>query len=143
MMYEVPRSRWHFIPLATRGERLALGHVVWHGDVDGSGGAADAEYVEVFEVDADGRSVASVLFDPADLDAAYAELDARFAAGEGAAQTRLLAVLRAAAQTYQSHVGDKFADSYHPDVVVHDHRVLGWGTVHGLADFTRMQRSLV
>ncbi len=128
--------------LATRGDRLAL--LRFRVEVaDGEIGPSELESLNLLEMNESGEVATWVRFDAEDLDAAYAELDARFAAGEGAAQTRLLAVLRAAAQTYQSHIGDEFADSYDPDVVVCDHGVLGWGMVRGLADFTRMQRSLV
>jgi hypothetical protein len=43
------------------------------------------DHLVLHEVDGDGRIVAIVLFDLEDLDAAYAELDARFEAGEATA----------------------------------------------------------
>ncbi|WP_082022603.1 BTAD domain-containing putative transcriptional regulator [Mycolicibacterium setense] len=64
---------------ATRGERLALVRV------RGSGTGPEAiqnDVLNVVEVDADGRTVAVVVFDPDDLDAAFEELDARYLAGE-------------------------------------------------------------
>jgi hypothetical protein len=79
MLFDTPRSRFHFAPLATRGERLALGRVLWEADADESGGALDLEYLEVFEVDDADMIVAAVLFDPTDEAAARAELEARFA----------------------------------------------------------------
>ncbi|MGV0806252.1 BTAD domain-containing putative transcriptional regulator [Mycolicibacterium setense] len=64
---------------ATRGERLALVRV------RGSGTGPEAiqnDVLNVVEVDADGRTVAVVVFDPDELDAAFEELDARYLAGE-------------------------------------------------------------
>jgi hypothetical protein len=52
-----------------------------HGDV----GPSEIEYLVVQEVDDHGDAVACVGFDPDALDAAYAELDRRHAAGEAAA----------------------------------------------------------
>jgi ketosteroid isomerase-like protein len=46
------------------------------------------DHLVLHEVDRDGRIVAIVLFDLEDQDAAYAELDARYDAGEGAAPRR-------------------------------------------------------
>ena len=51
----------------------------------------DAFYVailDVIEVDADERAVARIVFDLDDFDAAIAELDARYLAGEAAAYAR-------------------------------------------------------
>src|SRR5262249_47462012 len=86
-LFEMRSSR--FTPqqlLATRGDRLALARVLWqgsHGDV----GPSEIEYLGVEEFDDHGAAVAFVGFDPDDLDAAYAELDAR-STGEAAAQAR-------------------------------------------------------
>ena len=67
--------------IAVRGGRLFLGrHCVW-------GGWSDSEASEilcVLEIDAENQIVARVLFDSDDLDAAFAELDARYLAGEAA-----------------------------------------------------------
>ena len=71
------RSEW----LATRGERLVL-HRTSVEVRDGMGGLSMAEVLVIDEVDTEGRAVAEIYFDVEDLDAAYAELDARYAAGE-------------------------------------------------------------
>lgn len=75
---------------ATRGERLALVRV--------RGSGADPEAIQndalnVVEVDADGRTVAVVVFDPDDIDAAFEELDARYLAGEAAAHAHTWSVI--------------------------------------------------
>ena len=38
---------------------------------------------------------------------------------------------------------DAFAATHTPDVVCHDHRLLGWGTLHGADELTRTQQVLV
>jgi DNA-binding SARP family transcriptional activator len=70
--------------IATRGERLALAHV----RTFNHGFAADelgAEMLGIVEIDADAQIVAIVVIDLDDTDAAFAELDARYLAGEAAA----------------------------------------------------------
>ncbi|WP_374024430.1 BTAD domain-containing putative transcriptional regulator [Mycobacterium sp. HNNTM2301] len=68
--------------IAVRGQRLFLGcHSVW-----GQWSESTAsETLCVLEVNAENQILARVLFDAIDLDAALAELDARYLAGEGAA----------------------------------------------------------
>ncbi len=78
--------------IAIRGEHLLLTRVnstnrdVRHGEYD-------AEMLVVFEVDLDDRITASVLFDVDDIDAAFAELDARYLAGEAAPYSRTWSVV--------------------------------------------------
>ena len=86
LLFDLPESRFAIELLATRGERLSLHRHEFEGTVpDGGGPLALDPHLALHEVDADGRIVAIVLFDLEDLDAAYAELDARFDAGEAAA----------------------------------------------------------
>ena len=73
--------------MATRGERLALTQV------GGSGRDPDAVQIgalNVVEIDADEKVAAVVVFDLEDFDAAIAELDARYIAGEAAAHANVL-----------------------------------------------------
>src|SRR5262249_56270338 len=69
--------------LATRGDRLALFRVRWEGS-DRSVGPSEIEWLHLLEVDDRGDRIAGVTLDPDALDAAYAELDDRYAAGEAA-----------------------------------------------------------
>lgn len=71
--------------IATRGERLALTRV--HTP------ATETDVLNLAAADADGRVAAVVVFDPDDLDAALAELDARYLAGEAAAHARTWSVI--------------------------------------------------
>src|SRR5262249_37410924 len=81
--FELRTSRFTPQLLAARGDRLAL--VRWRFEGSGSDiGASEIEFLEILEVDDHGGAVGAVICDPDDLDAAYVELDARYAAGEAA-----------------------------------------------------------
>jgi hypothetical protein len=86
--FEMRSSRATSEVLATRGDRLAL----WRRRfelADGDVGPSETESLQVVECDERGDyCVALVAFDPDALDAACAELDARYAAGEAAAHAR-------------------------------------------------------
>jgi hypothetical protein len=125
IIYEWPGSRWHRDLLATRAERLALLRCRVQSE-DGAGALAELEYVEIVEVDSAGRGVLDVVLEPDDLDAAYAELDARYAAGEAAPHAATweadMRLRRAAAARDWAQLGAAFA----PDFVLEDHRPLGF-----------------
>jgi len=67
------------VPIALRGDRLCLTHVTLHGQ-DGFG----AQSLVIMAVDADGLLVVQISFDPDDVQAAFAELEAQYLAGEAA-----------------------------------------------------------
>jgi DNA-binding SARP family transcriptional activator len=67
--------------LAIRGDRLALVRTL-HSGRDQRPEAFHTELLRIVEVDAVGRIMAYVAFDPDDFDAAIGELDARYLAGE-------------------------------------------------------------
>ncbi|HTO55121.1 MAG TPA: nuclear transport factor 2 family protein, partial [Myxococcota bacterium] len=83
MLFEGAASEWRGTLLATRGGRLALLRMRFRTEIEGSGPMA-VEMLDLVEVDAAGRRSALVVFDLDDLEAAYAELDRRYLAGEGA-----------------------------------------------------------
>lgn len=70
------------VDIATRGESLVLVQAVAPYSKQPS--AFHVDNLVVAEIGTDGRISAQVIFDPDDLDAAFAELDARYMAGEGA-----------------------------------------------------------
>jgi class 3 adenylate cyclase/tetratricopeptide (TPR) repeat protein/ketosteroid isomerase-like protein len=130
VLFDVPRSAWTMTPIATRGERLALSRYLLEGDAAEGGGPLAIDYLGVDEVGSEGRFVSVVLFDPDDIDAAYAELDRRYDAGEGAvlegAHTRFV-------QSVNSRNWDALAALCAPTLVEHDHRhITGLGTTRGL-----------
>ncbi len=73
--------------IATRGERLALAQLRLSGR-DQRPEAFRTEMLAIVEIDADNRTAARILFDPDDFDAAIAELEARYLAGEAAAHSQ-------------------------------------------------------
>jgi class 3 adenylate cyclase/ketosteroid isomerase-like protein/tetratricopeptide (TPR) repeat protein len=77
------------VPIAVRGERLALVREVFSGKVDE---AYETVNLQVIEAGPDGRVAWTVAFDPDDYADAFAELDARYAAGEGAAAASVVRV---------------------------------------------------
>ena len=126
--------------LATRGERLVLAR--WRcAGTDGSGGPSELEWFAIWELDDDGVSE-TVLFDLDDLDAAHADLDARYTAGE-AASSRRAALTRAFSRAFADRDWDTLAALLAPDLVVNDHRMLGWETLHGPGAYVQALRSFV
>ena len=128
--------------LATRGNRLALYRMRLHGG-DDLIGPSEVEFLQVIEASDERSRVAAVAFDPDDLDAAYAELDARYHAGEAAPHPRVVAHMRAFHAAFASRDWDALATECAPDLVVHDRRLLGWETLHGPAAYLDALRSLV
>ena len=78
--------------IAIRGDRLALSRNRFSGR-DQRPEAFRSEAVCIIEIDNDGRIVARVSFDPDDIDAAFAELDARYLAGEAAVHSNTWSVV--------------------------------------------------
>ena len=78
--------------LATRGERLDLMRLRFSLPVQGDE-AFVTEMLGVGEINAEGRIVAAIAFDPEEFDAAFAELDARYLAGEAAAHSHTWSVI--------------------------------------------------
>ncbi len=103
--------------IATRGERLALARVrTWN-----RGFSADefsSEVLGIIEIDTDNRAIALVLFDLDDIDAAFAELEARYIAGEAAPYAHAWSVI---ARAYAGFNQGQLPATTHESVTV-DHR---------------------
>jgi ketosteroid isomerase-like protein len=127
LMFEMRSPRSTKQQLATRGDRLALNRVLFEAS-DRNVGPIEVEFLQVVEVDEHGDWVAIVAFDPDDLDAAYDELDDRYAAGEAAAFGHAKG-LGAFTRALAAQDLDAMASTLAPDFVVHDHSPLGWGTL--------------
>jgi hypothetical protein len=110
--------------LATAGDHLALSHVVWQGAGDDP--RLEIETLELREVDADGCTVAAILFDPDDRRAASRELLDRWAKGE-AAPGLPLEVRRAVLARDLDGLRAALPEGF----VFHDHRRSGAGRVEG------------
>jgi DNA-binding SARP family transcriptional activator len=100
--------------IAIRGERLALTHL----NRDLRDGEFGSELLYVIEIDANHRIAAGVFFDTADIDAAFAELDARYLAGEAAAQANTWSVIAGGYAALNRHE----LPATTPDGVSMDHR---------------------
>jgi hypothetical protein len=125
--------------VATRGERLALSSVVHRGSTPLSGDAESAG-LAVFELDDGGLISRTTHFDPGDLDAAFDELDARFATGQGepfdwAAQT-------APSAAYNRRDWAAFEAGLADDVQYVDHRPARFG-VQNRAELMSNMRALI
>ncbi|OBB78043.1 hypothetical protein A5760_22470 [Mycobacterium colombiense] len=73
--------------VATRGARLILTRLRY-ADWDQAPGAFHTDVLDVIEIDSNERLLTRIVFDPDDFDAAVAELDARYLAGEATAYAR-------------------------------------------------------
>ena len=103
--------------IAIRGEGLTLGHIrYWGGGQPAEPGLIDL--VQLVEIDAEERISALVLYDPDDVEAAFAELDTRYAAGEAAQHAHTWSVVTENVAAFNRH---EFPAST-PDVVNVDHR---------------------
>lgn len=72
--------------IATRGDRLFLGRTRFFGPEQGPD-TFHSEVLGLVEIDTENRVVARVVFDADELDAAIAELDARYLAGEASTRS--------------------------------------------------------
>ncbi|MDT5337517.1 MAG: hypothetical protein QOD90_3022, partial [Mycobacterium sp.] len=88
--------------IATRGAYLALTRSHWS-VADQRPEPFRMDVLQVTEVDADERVVASVAFDPDDLDAAFAELEMRYLAGEAAANSDAWSVVACSFASFNRH----------------------------------------
>ncbi|OBK31990.1 regulator [Mycobacterium sp. 1245111.1] len=102
--------------MAIRGTNLSLARVsFWRGEgVE----AFLTEFLAVMEIDADERILATVVFDVDDFDAAIAELDARYLAGEAAPYSAVWSVVMEGYAALNRHERPLLT----PDVVSADHR---------------------
>lgn len=103
--------------IATRGARLALLRVRVSGR-DPEAIANDA--LNILELDSDRRVVADVIFDLEDIDAAFAELESRYLAGEAAKHADTWSVVIGANAQFNRHE----LPATTPDPVYIDHRPL-------------------
>jgi class 3 adenylate cyclase len=103
--------------MATRGERLALMRIGLSSRDQGHEAFA-TELLIVDEINADERLAAGVAFDLDDFDAAIAELDARYLAGEAAAHAHIWSAVAQAYAAMNRHQLPPTA----PDWVIVDHR---------------------
>lgn len=78
--------------IATRGERIFLDRARFSAS-DQQPGSLNVELLRILEVDIDNRIMCCLMFDVDDFDAAIAELDARYRAGEAAVHAHTWSVI--------------------------------------------------
>ncbi|HEV7557359.1 MAG TPA: hypothetical protein VGO00_17955, partial [Kofleriaceae bacterium] len=105
--------------LATRGERLALTRIC-SSNPEPQYGEFRVEMLVVVEIHTDDRIAAQIVLDPDDIDTGFAELDARYQAGEAAAHAQTWSLFAGAYAALNR--GEIPATT--PDVVDIDHRSL-------------------
>jgi hypothetical protein len=105
--------------IATRGGRLALSRTQWSGRDEGPN-AFRTEALAIVEINADNQMAATVLFDLDDIDTAFADLDARYLAGEAAAHAHTWTAI---ARTYAGFNRGELPTTT-DDWVIVDHRHL-------------------
>lgn len=88
--------------IATRGERLVLTHSIFSFR-DRGPEAFLSEQLDVGEINSAGQFVANVSFDTNHIDAAFAELDARYLAGEAAAHADTWSVIAGVHAMFNRH----------------------------------------
>jgi ketosteroid isomerase-like protein len=115
--------------LATAGDRLALERFLWTGATDAPD--AEAEALTLTEVDAEGRVVASITFDPDDRRAASAEMYERFVRSDAAGGMPAAGI--EFMSTLHDHDLDRVRAQLPDDFFFHDHRRTGAGRL-GSAD---------
>jgi len=103
--------------IAIRGARLVLNRARYSGS-DERPEAFYVDALDIVEIDADERFVAHVAFDLYDIDAAFAELDARYLAGEAAAHSRTWSAIASGYAALRRHEVPPTT----PDFVNIDHR---------------------
>ena len=99
---EIGVKRHDFRHHCDPGYRLVLSRARASGR-DPRADAFRTEVLSIAELDADERITAIVTFDPDDFDAAIAELDARYLAGEAAAHARTWSVIAAVFAAFNRH----------------------------------------
>jgi ketosteroid isomerase-like protein len=130
--------RFEGVPIAIRGERLALMRWVVEDDT-----GLVSERLSVYEIGEEGLIIRAVTFDTADLDAAFDELDDRYIAGEGAPIADRIHRMRKLLKAHRDRDWDTWRESYADGFVVVDHRPLGWGEIRGVDEFLRLTITLI
>ncbi len=104
--------------IAIRGKRLVLSRLLMLAANAEGGEAFRAEGLGLTEIDAENRIAARITFDVDDIDAAFAELDARYLTGEASAHADVWSLI---ARNYAAFNGHEFPSAA-PDWVTIDHR---------------------
>ena len=117
-LFEYPQSwRLEIEHVASRGSRLSLSRQILR-DTDDADRPITIELLTVLEVGEDNLAYDFVNFDADDIDGAFAELDARYLAGEAAAYSRTWSVVKDACAAFNRRESPPTT----PDWATIDHR---------------------
>jgi hypothetical protein len=113
--------------LATAGDRLALQRIVW--TTSEAGAVSEIEVLELSELDAEGRFIRIVLFDPSDRASASSALFERYvASGAGGLGSNAIAITRA----WNDHDLERLRALLPTDYYHYDRRRTGVGRLEGV-----------
>lgn len=140
-----------FDVIATRGERLFLSRLRTTGPSEKANGFHSV-VLNILELDAHGKVVTRTTFDLDDFDAAMAELDARYLAGEGAAHARTWSVITQGVAALNRHelpstttdfvsIDHRRVAAYPPGEVV-DYVRAGWDLDQNIRTYIEVVRRL-
>jgi DNA-binding SARP family transcriptional activator/tetratricopeptide (TPR) repeat protein len=130
-------TTFRITPLATRGEHLALMQVTQAGGDGDDGGPFEATFLVLVEIDVAGQPSRPVVFEHSDLDAARAELDARFIA-QDPLHARLLISTFINGRDWAG-----LGSTWHAEIAFVDHRPLAMGSANGRDDVMALTKSFV
>ena len=143
LLFDQPESRMPFSVRATRGDRLALALVSYRAAVEAGGPLEFPEAVILCETGVDDRVIAVALFDLEDEDAAYAELDRRYYAGDAAEHDTHEDIIRTFVEAVASHDWSRVVARCAPSFVEYDRRRLAvLGTTRGAEEWVQNFRAL-
>ncbi|MBV8979560.1 MAG: AAA family ATPase [Acidimicrobiia bacterium] len=123
--------------VAVRGERLALVKQLWRME------SFEQEIMTIVRLDPDGLMDLHLDSDPADRATVLEKLDELFVEQLDAAHGRVFETNRAALAAHSERRWDSYADYFTEEVVFVDHRLAGYGEVHGLDQFIRYGQGTV
>jgi class 3 adenylate cyclase len=128
--------------LATRGERLVFARMLWQG-AGGDVGPSEIEWHLIVEIDERGDHIAVVNSDPDDLDAAYAELDARYHEGEASPHPLAARWLSVFPDAIERRAWQEIDALSAPGQVARDNRLVSWGERRGAEEWLGAIQSMV
>nr|WP_193791131.1 BTAD domain-containing putative transcriptional regulator [Mycobacterium paraense] len=142
---ELGTVRINHVMVAARGDRLALSRLMTSRP-DGGIGAPQDELLQLYAINDEGRVAWQVWFDVEDLDAALAELDARYAAGEAPAEELDNACVRAGERMIAAldrRALDEIEHLYSPHALIESRRkIVGFTQIDLPSDFARANRPI-
>jgi hypothetical protein len=127
-------------PLATRGDRGALHHVV-QGEPSGRG--MSLSYLAIDEAGADGRLRLEMFLAEDDLDRADTELDRVYLAGEGAECESIVRTTFALIDAYNTRDWSRYRALYSDDAEIVDHRPVSLGAIPGVDTWVEWAKALL